>query len=128
MPAADQVIPVLDAFLDGDINSASLDAWCPEKITVQLRGLTIEVLASTAAATTYVQRLFTPPANCGTSSTPALQPPASPRRCTVSPCLAIASRPSPSKSAHGAPEHHATYECTSVPRQHGTRCPAARCS
>ncbi|WP_042173825.1 hypothetical protein [Streptomyces sp. NBRC 110035] len=63
MPAADQVISMLDAFLHGDTHAASLDAWCTEKITVQLSGLTIEVLASTSTATTYVQRLFTPPSN-----------------------------------------------------------------
>lgn len=63
MPAADQVISMLDAFLDGDTQAVSLDAWCAEKITVQLSGLTIEVLASTSTATTYVQRLFTPPSN-----------------------------------------------------------------
>lgn len=61
MPAADQAIPVLDAFLDGDATVTSLDEWCTEKITVQLGGLTIELLASTSTATTYVQRLFTPP-------------------------------------------------------------------
>ncbi|MFJ1652614.1 hypothetical protein ACIOC2_14590 [Streptomyces sp. NPDC088337] len=63
MPATDQAIPVLDAFLDGDVNVAALDAWCTEKITVQLGGLTIEVLASTSMATTYVQRLFMPPSD-----------------------------------------------------------------
>ncbi|WP_330347730.1 hypothetical protein [Streptomyces sp. NBC_00582] len=63
MPAADQVIPVLDAFLDGDVNVTSLDTWCTQKITVQLSGLTIGVLASTSTATTYIQRLFTPPSD-----------------------------------------------------------------
>ncbi|MBT2527441.1 hypothetical protein J7E91_18930 [Streptomyces sp. ISL-99] len=63
MPAIDQVIPVLDAFLDGDVHAASLDPWCTEEITVELGGLTIDVLASTSTATTYVQRLFTPPSN-----------------------------------------------------------------
>ncbi|MDX2757338.1 hypothetical protein [Streptomyces europaeiscabiei] len=61
MPAADQAIPVLDAFLGGDATATSLDAWCTEKITIQLSGLTIEVLASSSTATTYIQRLFTPP-------------------------------------------------------------------
>jgi hypothetical protein len=91
MPAADQVIPALDAFLDGDINAVSLDAWCPEKITVQLGGLTIEVLASTAAATTYVQRLFTPPSELwnvvnpttATSDTTTM-------RCLALPCARVA--------------------------------------
>lgn len=128
MPAADQVIPVLDAFLDGDVNVTSLDTWCTQKITVQLSGLTIGVLASTSTATTYIQRLFTPPSDLWNVMPPTPQPPASPRRCAVSPCPVPASPLLPSVSVHGAPEHHATYGCTSVPRQHGTRCPAARCS
>ncbi|WP_455355394.1 hypothetical protein [Streptomyces sp. SYSU K217416] len=108
MPAADQVIPALDAFLDGDINAASLDAWCQEKITVQLGGLTIEVLASTAAATTYVQRLFTPPSELwnvlhpGTAATGVTAT----MRCLALPRARVAALAEHVRSRHtGAPRH-----------------------
>ncbi|MBD0688410.1 hypothetical protein [Streptomyces sp. CBMA123] len=60
MPATDQAIPALDALLDGTVEAAALDPWCGEKTTVRLSGLTVDVLASTSAATAYVRRLFTP--------------------------------------------------------------------
>ncbi|MEU8265122.1 hypothetical protein AB0C02_31505 [Micromonospora sp. NPDC048999] len=84
MPATDQAIRLLD----GDANVTSLDAWCTEKITVQLGGLTVDVLASTGAATTYIQRLFTPANELWNVVSPAT--PAAPTGATATMrCLAL---------------------------------------
>ncbi|NUK13971.1 hypothetical protein [Streptomyces lunaelactis] len=72
MLATDQAIPVLDAYLDGNVDVTSLDSWCAEKITVELGSLTVNVLASTGAATAYLQRLFTPASELWKVISPAM--------------------------------------------------------
>ncbi|MEV0537261.1 hypothetical protein [Kitasatospora sp. NPDC050463] len=106
MPASDQAVPAVEALLDGNVEATALDPWCGEKTTVRLSGLTVDVLASTSAATAYVRRLFTPASALWNPGPAETAGPAMTMRCLALPqahVTALAERVR--RQAAGSPRH-----------------------
>ncbi|WP_404868493.1 hypothetical protein ACI1MP_10520 [Kitasatospora griseola] len=85
MPATDQAIPELEALLDGTVEATAIDIWCGERTTVQLGVLSVDVLASSSAATDYVRRLFAPASSLWNPNPAKTTGPTATMRCLALP-------------------------------------------
>ncbi|MEU9074370.1 hypothetical protein AB0D22_06780 [Kitasatospora sp. NPDC048538] len=90
MPVTDQAVRELEAFLDGTVEATALDPWCREKTTVQLGVLSVDVRASTSAATDYIRRLFTPASPLWNPNPARTTGPAATMRCLALPHAQVA--------------------------------------